>query len=81
MVNDNSTLTAAQCRASRAWLKWTLDKLAKQSRVSKGTLVSFEKEIRVPHDRTLHDIKRAFEDAGVEFQFDGANGVGIRVRQ
>lgn len=40
---------------------------------------NFEKETRVPHDRTLADIRRALEEAGVEMEFDGAAGIGIRV--
>ncbi|OAI29936.1 transcriptional regulator [Methylosinus sp. R-45379] len=72
-------ITPAQCRASRAWLRWTLDDLAAKSRVSKATLHNFERETRVPHDRTLADIRRALEEAGVELEFDGAAGIGIRV--
>jgi DNA-binding XRE family transcriptional regulator len=72
-------ITPAQCRAARAWLRWTLDDLAAKSRVSKATLHNFEKETRVPHDRTLTDIRRALEEAGVEPVFDGAVGIGIRV--
>jgi hypothetical protein len=33
----------------------------------------------VPHDRTLADIRRALEEAGVELVFDGAAGIGIHV--
>ncbi len=74
-------ITSSQCRAARAWLRWTLDDLAGKSRVSKATLHTFEKETRVPHDRTLADIRRSFEDEGIEFLFDDAVGAGIRFKR
>ena len=73
-------LTAEQCRAARAWLNWKLDDLAEVSGVSRGTLNALESGQRVPHDRTLRDVRRAFEDTGIEFLFDGARGVGLRLR-
>jgi transcriptional regulator with XRE-family HTH domain len=73
-------ITPQQCRAARAWLDWKLDDLAEKSAVSKGTLNSFERGIRVPHDRTLRDIAAAFLVAGIELQFDGLRGVGVRIR-
>jgi transcriptional regulator with XRE-family HTH domain len=73
-------ITPAQCRAARAWLDWKLEDLASSSQVSKGTLNTFERGIRVPHDRTLRDVVEAFQKAGVEFLFDGMKAVGIRVR-
>lgn len=71
-------INAKQCRAARAWLSWSQDELAEQSRVSKRTIAGFELERTVPHDRTRHDLQRAFEDAGIVFVMDGARGVGLR---
>lgn len=71
-------LTAQQCRAARAWLAWSQDELAAKSMVSKGTIAGFELEKTVPHDRTVRDIRQAFEDAGLKFLMDGMRGVGLR---
>lgn len=76
----NQLITPQQCRAARAWLGWTLEDLVKTSGVSIATLVKFEKGTRVPHDRTLRDIAAAFVEAGIELQFDGVRGIGVRVR-
>jgi DNA-binding XRE family transcriptional regulator len=73
------SITSKQCRAARAWLDWTLDDLVESSAVSKATLVAFEKGKRLLQERTARDIRRAFEDAGIEFLFDGPKAVGIRV--
>lgn len=73
------SITSRQCRSARAWLGWTLDDLVQASAVSKATLVAFEQGKRLLQERTARDIRRAFEDAGIEFMFDGMKGVGIRV--
>jgi transcriptional regulator with XRE-family HTH domain len=77
----NHSITPQQCRSARAWLDWTLDNLVKESGVSIATIVKFEKGTRVPQDRTLRDLETAFAKAGIEFQFDGARGIGIRLRK
>ena len=74
------SISPQQCRAARGWLGWTLDNLAEASSVSKATLVPFEQGKRLLQTRTARDIRRAFEDVGIEFQFEGARGVGIRMR-
>jgi predicted transcriptional regulator len=75
------SITPQQCRSARAWLDWTLDDLVKQSGVSIATIVKFEKGTRVPQDRTLRDLETAFANAGIEFQFDGAHGIGLRLQK
>jgi hypothetical protein len=54
---------------------------AELSKVSARTIAHFEAGNRVPHDRTLRDIQRALEEMGIEFVFEGAVGIGIRVRR
>lgn len=74
-------INAKQCRAARAWLAWSQDDLAEQSLVSKRAIAGFELEKTIPHDRTLRDLQRAFEDAGVTFLMNGAQGIGLREGQ
>jgi predicted transcriptional regulator len=70
-------LTSSQCRAARAWLNVSQDELAERAKVAKVTIALFEMDTRVPRERTLEDIRRALEDLGMSFQFDGARGCGI----
>ena len=70
-------ISKEQCRAARAWLNLKQEELAEASGVSVRTLIDFEKGVRVPHDRTLRDVQRAFEATGIEFVFDGARPSGI----
>ena len=70
--------TAAQCRAARALLKWSQDKLAEASKVSAKTVGDFEREARTPHHHILADIGAALESAGVEFTNGDQPGVRLR---
>jgi transcriptional regulator with XRE-family HTH domain len=72
------SFTSAQCRAARALLNWSQDALAKASKVATKTIADFERESRTPYDRTLADIQRALESAGVEFTNGGQPGVRMR---
>lgn len=73
-------MTPAQCRAARALIAWSQDKLAEAAKVSKATIANFELEKRVPYDRTLQDIRAALESAGVEFVPENGGGAGVRLK-
>lgn len=60
-------MTPAQCRAARGLLKWHQTDLAARARVAVSTIRTYEAERSVPKDVTVELLKRAFEDAGVEF--------------
>jgi transcriptional regulator with XRE-family HTH domain len=72
------SFTSPQCRAARALLNWSQADLAQASGVATKTIADFEREERSPYDRTLADLREAFEIAGVEFT-DGDNP-GVRRR-
>jgi hypothetical protein len=46
-----------------------------------ATLAEFEAGKRVPYDRTLVDIRKALEAAGIEFIPENGGGPGVRLRQ
>jgi DNA-binding XRE family transcriptional regulator len=73
-------MTRGQCRAARALLEWTQDQLAETASVSKKTLADFEAGKRTPYDRTLADIRRALEEAGIQFIPENGGGAGVRFR-
>jgi transcriptional regulator with XRE-family HTH domain len=61
--------TSSQLRAARAMLKWSLEDLSQKSSVGTTTLKRFESAESVPQGNlsTFNALKKAFEDAGVEF--------------
>src|SRR5471032_1363977 len=72
------SFSPAQCRAARGLLGWSQAQLAEASKVATKTIADFERESRMPYDRTLADVQRAFEAAGVEFTNGGQPGVRMR---
>jgi transcriptional regulator with XRE-family HTH domain len=70
-------LTPAQSRAARALVDWSQERLAEASNLSESTIRDFEKGRRVPATNNLIAIRRALEDAGVEFKPDGS----LRLRE
>ena len=74
-------LTTAQIRGARAMLGWTAADLANQSGVAVSTIRRIEVQTGQPdcHQRTVMDIQRAFEAAGIEFLGTPENGPGVRM--
>jgi transcriptional regulator with XRE-family HTH domain len=62
-------ILSAQIRAARALLDWTARETAVRSGVSLATIQRLERQTGIPvsHPRTLVDLQRAFEEAGIEF--------------
>lgn len=73
-------ISREQCRAARALLEWTQDRLAETASVSKKTIVDFEAGRRTPYDRTIADLVRALESAGIAFIGENGGGAGVRFR-
>ena len=61
-------------------LAWSRDVLTERSKVSKRTIVDFERGARSPHASTLFAVQTAFERAGITFiEEEGADGSAERV--
>jgi transcriptional regulator with XRE-family HTH domain len=73
-------LNKEQLRAARGWLGLSQNEVAQMSKVATKTIKNFERGASIPYERTLRDIQKAIEDRGIEFVFDGEEGVGIRLR-
>jgi len=73
-------MSPEQCRAARAWLNWSQAELAAKAKVSSSTLRDFEAGRRVPIANNLASIRRALEEAGVQFLFDNEKPWGVARR-
>ena len=67
----NERVSAAQCRAARSLLGWTIEELAQHSGVSRRTLGFFEAGERRPQAATLEKIVAALSEQGIGFINDG----------
>lgn len=74
-------ITAAQCRAARALIRWNQDQLAEASQVGVAAIRVFEAEQSAPRRVTLAAIQSALETAGVEFIPENGGGAGVRLKK
>jgi transcriptional regulator with XRE-family HTH domain len=71
-----------QSRAARSLIGWSQQKLANSAGVALATIQFFETDKRAPIANNLTAIRRALEDAGVEFiPAKSGKGVGVRLRE
>jgi transcriptional regulator with XRE-family HTH domain len=73
-----SSIIASQLRAARGLLGWSQKDLATAAQVGRATIADFEVGKRAPYPRTLADLQRALEAAGVDFTNGGEPGVKMR---
>lgn len=72
-------MSPAQCRAARALLGLEQGQVAEAAEIARATLIDFEKEQRFPRSATVKAIRKALEDAGIEFIPENGGGVGVRL--
>src|SRR5579884_781913 len=73
-------ITASQLRAARGLLGLSQRDLAVLSKVSRATIADFEAGKRQPYPRTLADLQRCLEGAGVAFTTDD-DLLGVRIKR
>jgi transcriptional regulator with XRE-family HTH domain len=76
-------ITSDQIRAARALLKWSRSDLSEKSGVGFSGLLRLESADGIPnsHVKTLEALKKAFEEAGVEFTGTPDSQAGVRWRK
>ena len=60
-------ITPNQCKAARDLLEWKQTDLAEKSTIGITTITEFERGLRELAVRTMKELKRTFEEAGIEF--------------
>lgn len=73
-------ITPGQCRAARGLLDISQTQLAEAAEVSLSAVRDFETGQRQPRRATLAALRRALEEAGVEFIAANGGGEGVRRR-
>ena len=74
-------LTSAQLRAARALIRWSAEDLAKNSSVGVATIRRAElsaEELSMTASNNLA-LRRALEEAGVQFIDENGGGAGVRL--
>jgi transcriptional regulator with XRE-family HTH domain len=83
MVKKNKGLSGPQIRAARALLKWSAADLARRASLGVNTIGRAELADYVTSLTTANElaIRRALENAGVEFIDENGGGPGVRLRK
>lgn len=69
-----------QIRAARAWIGLSQDELARAAGITRRTLIRLENSEEAGSERTIKKVRVALEKRGIEFLFEGPQGVGVRYR-
>jgi hypothetical protein len=80
MPDETPVITAAQCRAARALIEWSVDHLAQTSHVGVKTIEDFEARYRAPDEDAKRRIRDALEEGGVVFIPENGGGAGVRLK-
>ena len=87
LVQFTAMTTSEQIRAARGFLRWSAKDLAEKAGLSLNTVQRMEAMDGVPGGlaRNVEAIRRALEEAGIEFipagTYAGDGGVGVRLRK
>ena len=73
-------ITGAQCRAARALVEWTRDKLASNSGLDARVVEEFERKIDIPGEDFRAKLQTTLENAGALFIAENGGGVGVRLK-
>lgn len=73
-------VTSREIRAARALLGWTRQRLADKAIVSLNSIVRLEQDAVDPRTSTVNAVRRALEQAGIEFLSLQEECEGIRFR-
>tara|TARA_R110002110_G_scaffold403959_1_gene621972 strand:- start:138 stop:383 length:246 start_codon:yes stop_codon:yes gene_type:complete len=74
-------MTPEQCRMARAALRLGVRELAEAASVSAMTVTRYENGKSRGYADTIAAIRRALEDAGVEFIDANGSGPGVRLKK
>jgi DNA-binding XRE family transcriptional regulator len=69
-----------QIRAARAWVGLSQEELADEAGVARRTVIRLENSDEPRSERIMEKLRSALEKRGIEFLFEGPQGVGLRYR-
>lgn len=73
-------ITGPQCRAARALVELSREKIAMLSEVDVNVIAQFEKQSATPSTDVIGRLKETLEQAGAVFIPEDERGVGVRLK-
>ena len=80
-MSTGKIVTRRQCRAGRALLGWSQERLAQAAQVAVPTVTNFENGVSTPVRNNLLAVRSALETAGVVLIPANGGGPGVRLRE
>ena len=73
-------MTGSQCRAARALVEVTREKLGIRSGVDEAVIRDFERKLQEPDQATIAALQAALESLGAVFIDENGGGIGVRLK-
>ena len=74
------TITGPQCRAARALVELSRDRLAQLSQIDAATIEQFERKLAKPSGAQIKTLVETLEKAGAQFIPENGGGAGVRLK-
>lgn len=73
-------ITGPQCRAARALVELTRERLALMAKIDSSIIEMFERKLGTPGEDDLLALQSALEAAGAVFIPEDTGGIGVRLK-
>lgn len=73
-------IAGSQCRAARALVEVTREKLSFRSGVDSVVIQDFERMVDKPDEATVKTLQGALEELGAVFIEENGGGIGVRLK-
>lgn len=73
-------IAGSQCRAARALVQVTREKLSFRSGVDGAVIHNFERMLDKPDEKTVKALQGALEELGAVFLVENGGGIGVRLK-
>ena len=73
-------ITGPQCKAARALIELSRERLSSFSSVDASVIEMFERKLETPDNAVLEALQKALENAGAVFIPENGGGIGVRLK-
>ena len=73
-------ITGPQCRAARALVQFSRNRLAQLSGIDSKVIEHFERNIDMPSNSQIKSLQDTLEKAGAQFIAENGGGIGVRLK-
>lgn len=79
-MREIAMITGPQCRAARALVEFSRDRLAQLSGIDSEVIENFERKIGTPTEEQNQALQDTLEKVGAQFIWENGGGLGVRLK-